>query len=95
MRDYELVYIIRPTAAEEEVGTLNERVQTWIGADGGEIQRINPWGRRRLAYPIDNFRDGTYVAVEFRSGPQTIDGIERNLKLSEDVIRYLLIRRGS
>lgn len=95
MRDYELVYIIRPTAAEEEVATLNERVQGWITADGGEIQRVNPWGRRRLAYPIERFRDGHYVQVNFRGQPFGLGGLERQLKLSEDVIRYLLVRQGT
>ena len=92
MRDYELVYVIRPTAAEEDVGQLNERVQSWITTDGGEIQKVNPWGRRRLAYPIERFRDGTYVQVNFRSLPNALGGLERQLKLSEDVIRYLLVR---
>ena len=95
LRDYELVYIIRPTAGEEDVNALTERVQTWIGADGGEIQRVNPWGRRRLAYPIERFRDGTYVEVDFRANPQGLGTLERNLKLSEDVIRYLLVREGT
>ncbi len=95
MRDYELVYIIRPTAGEEEVAALNERVQGWIAGEGGEVQKVNPWGRRRLAYPIDRFRDGTYVQVNFRSQPNTLGGLERQLKLSEDVIRYLLVRQGT
>jgi small subunit ribosomal protein S6 len=94
LRDYELVYIIRPNAAEEAVTTLNERVQTWIGAEGGEVQKLNPWGRRRLGYPIRDFREGIYVQVNFRAGPRTLRPIERNLKLSEDVIRYLLVRPG-
>lgn len=94
MRDYELVYIIRPNAAEEAVTSLNERVQTWIGAEGGEVQKVNPWGRRRLAYPIGDFREGLYVQVNFRAGPRTLKPIERNLKLSEDVIRYMLVRPG-
>ena len=94
LRDYELVYIVRPSAGEEELTALNERVQGWISAEGGEVQKLTPWGRRRLAYPIDRFRDGTYVAINFRGGPQSVTGIERNLKLSEDVIRYMLVRPG-
>lgn len=95
MRDYELVYIIRPTAQEEELAPLNERIQGWITAEGGEIQKVNPWGRRRLAYPIERFRDGTYIQVNFRSQTDALGGLERQLKLSEDVIRYLLVRQGT
>ena len=95
MRDYELVYIVRPTAGDEELTALNERVQGWISTDGGEVQKLNPWGRRRLAYPIDRFRDGTFIQVNFRTQPTGLGGLERQLKLSEDVIRYLLVRQGT
>jgi small subunit ribosomal protein S6 len=95
LRDYELVYIIRPSVAEEGVAALNERIQGWIGAEGGEIQKVNPWGRRRLAYPMGDFRDGIYFQVNFRGQPQSLQGLERNLKLAEDVLRYLLIRQGT
>ena len=94
MRDYELVYIIRPNAAEEAVTSLNERVQSWIGETGGEVQKVNPWGRRRLGYPVRDFREGIYVQVNFRAGPQTLRPIHRNLKLAEDVMRYMLVRPG-
>jgi small subunit ribosomal protein S6 len=95
MRDYELVYIVRPSVVEADAGVLNERIQGWIGAEGGEVQKVNPWGRRRLAYPIDDFREGVYVQVNFRAEPRSIRPLERNLRLAEDVIRYLLIRPGA
>jgi small subunit ribosomal protein S6 len=95
MRDYELVYIVRPSTAEADAGALNERIQGWIGAEGGEVQKVNPWGRRRLAYPIEDFREGVYVQVHFRAEPRSIRPLERNLGLAEDVIRYLLIRPGA
>lgn len=94
MRDYELVYIVRPTASDEELSALAERVQSWIGADGGETQRVHPWGRRRMAFAIGDHREGNYVQLNFRAQPRAIREIERNLKLSEDVIRYLLVRPG-
>jgi small subunit ribosomal protein S6 len=95
MRDYELVYIVRPSTAEADAGALNERIQGWIGAEGGEVQKVNPWGRRRLAYPIEDFREGVYIQVNFRAEPRSIRPLERNLGLAEDVIRYLLIRPGA
>jgi len=95
LRDYELVYILRPTVVDEALGSLNERIQGWLGADGGEVQKVNPWGRRRLAYPVGNFRDGTYFQITFRANPQSLHELERNLKLTEDVMRYLLVRQGT
>jgi small subunit ribosomal protein S6 len=95
LRDYELVYIIKPTVETEALGGLNERIQGWIGAGGGEVQKVNPWGRRRLAYQIEHFRDGTYVQVNFRAAPTALPELERQIKLSEDVLRYMLIRQGT
>ncbi|HEV8634309.1 MAG TPA: 30S ribosomal protein S6 [Chloroflexota bacterium] len=95
MRDYELVYVVRATTGDAEVGALIERVQGWIGAEGGEVQKVNPWGRRRLAYPIEDLRDGVYIQVNFRADPRSIKPLERNLKLTEDVVRYLLTRPGA
>lgn len=95
MRDYELVYIVRSSVSDEDTAALGERVQTWIGAEGGDVQKVNPWGRRRLAYPIQNNRDGVYVHINFRAGPRAASAIERNLKLSEDVLRFMLIRPGA
>jgi small subunit ribosomal protein S6 len=92
LRDYELVYVVRPSVADDEVGALTEKVQGWISSDGGEVQKVNPWGRRRLAYPIERFRDGHYIQINFRSMPNALGGLERQLKLAEDVIRYLLVR---
>src|SRR5262249_36995980 len=83
LRCCELVHIIRRTAAEEEVTALSERVQGWISGDGGEVQKVTPWGRRRLAYPIERFRDGSYVQVQFKAQPNALGGLERQLKLSE------------
>jgi small subunit ribosomal protein S6 len=94
LRDYELVYIVRPTTVEADASALNERIQGWIGAEGGEVQKVNAWGRRRLAYPIEDFRDGVYIQVNFRGEPRSIKPLERNLGLAEDVIRYMLTRPG-
>jgi small subunit ribosomal protein S6 len=94
LRDYELVYIIRPNVAEEVLTSLNDRVQSWIGEIGGEVQKVNPWGRRRLAYPIRDFREGLYVQVNFRAAPRSLKPIDRNMKLTEDVIRYMMVRPG-
>ena len=94
MRDYELVVIISPEVTEENVGGVNERLGRWIANGGGEVTNVNVWGRRRLAYSIRDFRDGTYVATQFRMTPQATGELERSLKLAEDILRYLLVRMG-
>jgi small subunit ribosomal protein S6 len=94
LRDYELVVIISPEVPEENLSTVTDRVGQWIANGGGEVTNVNVWGRRRLAYSIRDFREGTYVAYQFRMVPQATAELERSLKLSEDVLRYLLVRMG-
>jgi len=94
VRDYELVFLVRPGGPDADPDQVSERVQNWITSDGGEIEKVLPWGRRRLAYVIDGQRDAHYYQINFRAGPQAIRGLERNLRISEDVIRYLTVRPG-
>lgn len=103
-RDYEMVFIISPLhAGEEEVTTILGRLRQTIEAAGGEITAVNqspPWGRRKLAYPIRayaggeasrrNFTEGFYVLVEFRLMTSGIGELERTLKLTDGVLRYLI-----
>lgn len=92
MRKYELVFIIRPDVAEEAVTAAIEQVKQWITAQSGEVQRVEQWGRRRLAYPINDQREGHYVLFNLMLAPQAIDEVERNLKLSDVILRHLLVR---
>jgi small subunit ribosomal protein S6 len=92
LRDYELVYIVDPLVSDEDVPGVTDRVTRWISGRGGEIANINPWGRRRLAYPIGERREGNYIAVQFKIAPATTSELERTLELAEDILRHLLIR---
>lgn len=93
MRAYELTFIVRPDISDEAVTAAVNQVQQWVTAEGGnEIVRVDQWGRRRLAYPINDHREGHYVLLEVELAPQTIGEIERNLKLSDAILRYLLVR---
>lgn len=93
-RPYELTFIVRTEAAGDEA--INEQigqVQTWVEAeDHGQVTKIDRWGRRRLAYQIDNQREGYYVMMEANIDPEGLPEIERNLKLSTSVLRYLVVR---
>lgn len=94
MRDYELVYIISPQISPEDVEGMNKKVAQLIANSGGEVTETQPWGRKRLAYSIQDFREGIYVVVKLRMNPQATTELERSLKLTEGIIRYLLVKIG-
>ncbi len=94
MRDYELVVIISPDVTEENLPTVTERIGQWIAAGGGEVTNLNVWGRRKMAFPIRDYHEGTYAATQFRMLPKATPELERSLKLAEDVLRYSLVRMG-
>lgn len=97
-RGYELMALINPEITDEALTAAVDTVASLITTFGGEIsliKRDTPWGRRRLAYPIQRFRDATYVLYQFMASPSSISPIERDLKLDERVIRYLLVRQDT
>ncbi len=94
-RDYELALIINPEVSEEETRAILDRVEQIVANYGGQIVRINQWGRRRLAYPIERHRDGFYVFFDMILTPETVIELERTLKVSETVLRHMTKRRDS
>lgn len=89
---YELVYIVRPTVDEQALAAVNERVERLVAAQGGEITHRDDWGKRRLAYPIFKFSEGFYTVLKLNLPPAAVREIERSLKLTEEVLRYLVVR---
>jgi len=92
MRDYELVMVVSPEVGEEGFPATVERVNQVIQGQGGEVKNVDPWGRRRLAYPIKRFTEGFYVVTHFSSEPQAVRALESNLGLAEDVLRHLVVK---
>jgi small subunit ribosomal protein S6 len=92
VRDYELVLIIAPPVEDENIPETVDKVGRWIQADGGEVTKVDVWGQRKLAYPIQDYTEGTYVCLNAQLKPDALDELERNLKLDMDIIRYLLVR---
>jgi small subunit ribosomal protein S6 len=95
-REYELMVLYSPELGDEALQAEMERVEGQITATGAEIVRsksTTPWGRRRLAYPIQNYQDAFYVLYSLSSQPGALDPFERDLKINTNVIRYLLIRQ--
>ena len=94
MRDYELMVVLSPTVDEAGVEAATERVRAMLAARGAEVASFDSWGRRRLAYPIRHHMDGYYTLARFKMDPRQADDLDRALKLSEEVIRHLLIRHN-
>ena len=92
MRKYEVMYIQRPELEEEKRKSNVERFNAIITDRGGEIVKLNEMGKRRLAYEIDKNRDGYYVLTNFQANPEAVNELERIMKISDDVIRYLIVR---
>lgn len=91
MRDYELMYIVRPNMADEELAGATERVDAMVNNLGGSVGEKNPWGKRRLAYPIDKYEDGYYIVSKIKLDTTRTRALEEQLRISEDVIRHILI----
>ncbi|AIQ26756.1 30S ribosomal protein S6 [Paenibacillus sp. VTT E-133280] len=89
MRKYEVMYIIRPDIEQEAVQAAVDKFQGII-SNGGEITKHEVQGKRRLAYEIKKFRDGVYVLVNFNAEPAVVTELERLMKISDEVIRYLI-----
>jgi len=89
------MYVLTPELDEAGVETASERVSTVITSRGGEVAAVDVWGRRRLAYPIDNHLEGVYTVLRVKLDSTNIPQIERDLELNESVIRHLLIRPNS
>jgi len=92
VRRYELMLVIRPDAPDDKVSAVIDRTTRYVVASGGQIVKVAPWGRRRLAYPIDRHRDGSYHIVVFEAPPEAIVELERSLQITEEVLRYLVTR---
>ncbi len=92
MRQYELVVIVRPETGEERVSAAMERIQQYVTARGGEVNSIDHWGRRKLAYPIEKALEGDYVLARLSLKPQDTRDLESSLLIAEDVLRHLLVR---
>jgi small subunit ribosomal protein S6 len=92
-RDYELGFILNPEVSEEQTRAILERIEQIVRNYDGQTVKVNQWGRRRLAYPIQHHRDGYYVFIDMILTPETVLELDRTLKVSEEVLRHLITRR--
>jgi len=92
MRRYELMLVLRPDVADDKAQAVIDRTTRQLVADGGQIVKVAPWGRRRLAYQIDRYREGSYHIVLFEAPPAALAEMERTLQITEEVLRHLVTR---
>jgi small subunit ribosomal protein S6 len=92
MRRYELMLVLRPDAPDDRASAVIDRTTRQLVAAGGQIVKVAPWGRRRLAYPIERYRDGSYHILVFEAPSEAIAELERSLEITEEVLRHLVVR---
>ena len=91
LRDYELTVVIAPETSEEKLEALIESISRYVTDREGTVSDVQKWGKRKLAYPIKHFIEGFYVLFQFKMKPQDGRELENNLRISEEVLRHLLI----
>lgn len=89
---YELTYIINPVLEEDKFKEAVDKVNKLIEDNGGEILEIDEWGIRQLAYEIDGKSNGYYVNLYFKAPSEAIEIVERNMRISDDIMRYLTLK---
>ena len=94
LRDYELVVILSPEIGDDVISESLERLNQGITGRGGEVVEVNHWGRRRLAYTIRRHFEGNYVVSQIKLDPTEVPAFEGSLRISEEVIRHLIVKAG-
>ena len=94
MKDYESIFILSPGTDEAESEKISVRMQEVIKGNGGEVVKVEKWGKRKLAYTVRKHKKGEYVLLQFRGGAMTVAELERNYKMTEAVIKYLTVLIG-
>ena len=93
MKAYELLYIVNPTIEDDSREATSQRVAATITNQGGGIDKVDEWGKRKLAYEINKLSDGDYTLVEFHADPTSIAEISRVLRITHAIQRFIIVRR--
>ena len=92
MRKYEVVYVIRPDLDEENTASVIDRFTDLVTKQGGEVVNVDKWGKRRLAFEVKDFREGFYVIMHINAEPQVADELDRVFKITDSIIRHIIVR---
>ncbi len=92
MRKYETIFILRPDLEEDKITEMVEKFKSLVEKSGGEITKLDNWGKRRLSYEINHIKEGFYVVAKFNSESEVTNEIDRIFKISDNVIRHIIVR---
>lgn len=92
MREYELVIVVDPEIDEDKFSATMDRISQFVQTRGGEVVKVDTWGKRKLAYPIKTRLEGNYVITHLRMEPSHTAELEASLRLTEEVLRHLLVK---
>jgi small subunit ribosomal protein S6 len=95
LQEYELVYILNPEMTDEAIDTRVNGISEFITAREGVINAVDKWGKKKLSYPIKHFLEGNYILTKFKLSPAKSKELEANLRISEDIVRHLLVKANS
>ena len=93
MKAYELLLLLNPSLDEESRAALMDKVQGLITADGGVVDNVDAWGKRKLAFELDKLTEGDYTLIDFHTAPASIAELDRVLHITDPVVRYMLVNR--
>jgi small subunit ribosomal protein S6 len=94
-KEYELVYIVSPDVSDEALENRVSNVSQFITSHDGVISSVDKWGKRKLAYPLKHYLEGNYILTRFSLSPARCKELEANLKISEEILRHLLVKVGN
>jgi small subunit ribosomal protein S6 len=92
MRIYEELFIVKPDSSEEEIDQFIKQMKTIVTTSAGTVDKVDKWGKRKLAYRVDKYKEGAYVLFQFTAEPETVKEFERRLRVSDLVIKFLTVR---
>lgn len=90
-RNYEALYIVKPTLSDSEINAIAERYKTVVTDHGGTVESAGKWDKRKLAYPVSGFKEGAYILMLFAAGPEVPAELDRLMRINDDVLRQLII----
>jgi len=95
LRKYEIMLILPPEADDTAIGVVTDRVSQVLGEQGGQITKVDRWGKRRMAYQIDKQSEGFYLVVQCQADPAAVKELDRVLALMDEVIRFKVVARAA
>lgn len=95
MTDYEAIFILRPDLEEEKITEIMERFRLLVENHGGEVTKLERWGKRRLAYQIQHLREGIYIILRFKGNNEVVQELDRVFKITDEVLRHMIVRTAA